>query len=174
MRDNQLSQLQSSLLFGSLSLIPNGTLRCTLLAIVFCIIVFSRIHLEHPSIQLAHVEDKINKAEEDLRNAKLYCAKDALILAAQGVRLLEVKRTMSMIKCHSLESGTLSWKKYRLLSRDIAACAKEVKKIRTVVQLIVESEHQRKYTQVINETETMLTGFKSPEVSPRISPMFIV
>jgi hypothetical protein len=40
-----------------------------------------------------------------------------------------------MIQCRLLETETLGWKKYRLLSRDIAHCAMGVKKIRTTVQV---------------------------------------
>ncbi|KAJ7490528.1 hypothetical protein FB451DRAFT_1389309 [Mycena latifolia] len=51
---------------------------------------------------------------------------------------------------------TLTWTEYRLLSGDISDCAKSVREIRTAVQLIVEAERQRKYTEDINETEAIL------------------
>lgn len=40
-----------------------------------------------------------------------------------------------MTQCRILESDTITWKKYRLLSRDIADCAESVKKVRTSVQV---------------------------------------
>ncbi|KAJ6583943.1 hypothetical protein DFH09DRAFT_1075560 [Mycena vulgaris] len=156
MRDNFISQLPSSILLGTLSLIPNDTLRYTLLVIFNCLALLYVIHLKRPSTQLRQLEDMVNKTEDMIQDAKLHCARDILSLTGERVRLLEVKRSASMIQCRMLETNTLTWKKYRLLSRDIAECAKNVKKIRTAVQLIVEAERQRKYTEDINDTKTVL------------------
>ncbi|KAJ7141476.1 hypothetical protein C8R44DRAFT_974973 [Mycena epipterygia] len=161
MHDSLVSQLPSILL-GSLSLISNDTLRYTLLVITACLTLFSIVHLKRPSTQLRQLEDMIKKTEEIIREAKSYCARDVLHLAEKGVRLLEVKRSASMIQCRILETDALTWTKYRVLSQDITDCAKIVKNIRIAVQLIVEAEHQRKFTEDINETESILTGVRSP------------
>ncbi|KAJ7490508.1 hypothetical protein FB451DRAFT_1552205 [Mycena latifolia] len=162
MRDNLISQLQSSILLASLSLIPNDTLRYTLLVIPAGVAVICVIHLKRPSTQLSQLDDDVNKTENIIRDAKLNCPRDLLGLTAKGVRLLEVKRSASMIQCRLLETNTLTWKKYRILSRDISNCAKDVEKILTAVQLTVEAERQRKYTEDINETEAILTSLHSP------------
>ncbi|KAJ7133579.1 hypothetical protein C8R44DRAFT_977682 [Mycena epipterygia] len=68
-----------------------------------------------------------------------------------------------MIQCRMmLEVDTLTWKKYRVLSRDIAECAKTIKNIGTTIQV----ENQRKLTEDINQTETILrvTGVRSPAI----------
>ncbi|KAJ7464709.1 hypothetical protein B0H11DRAFT_2050914 [Mycena galericulata] len=156
MRDNSITQLLSSLLLGSLSLIPNDTLRYIMLLILACFAIIHALYLQHPSTQLRQLEAKIKKAEELVQEAKLYCVRDFLRLAQQGMRLLEVKRAMSTVKCCMLDTNTSTWKNYRLVSRDIAHCAKNVQMIRTAVQFMLEGERQRRYTEDINEAETML------------------
>ncbi|KAJ7141468.1 hypothetical protein C8R44DRAFT_867088 [Mycena epipterygia] len=163
MRDTLVSQLPPILL-GSLSLIPNDALRYTLLVITTCLTLIYVIHLKRPSTQLHQLEDMIKRTDVIIRDATSYCARDLFHLAEKGVRLLEVKRSASMIHCRVLEanSNTLTWKKYQAFSRDIAECAKMVENIQTAVQLIVEAERQRKFTEDINETETILTSVRSP------------
>ncbi|KAJ7490574.1 hypothetical protein FB451DRAFT_1389355 [Mycena latifolia] len=162
MRDNLISQLQSSLLLGALSLIPNNALRYTLLMIAACAALFYVIHLKRPSTQLNQLEDTIQQTEEIIRDAKLHCPRDLLSLTEGGLRVLEVKRSASVMQYRLLETTTFTWKKYRILSRDISNCARHAEKIWTAVQLIVEAERQRKYTDDINETQAMLTSLRPP------------
>ncbi|KAJ7643649.1 hypothetical protein FB45DRAFT_1020476 [Roridomyces roridus] len=147
-----LTSLQSSLLFGSLSLIPNNTLRYILLALFALLILGHAIHLQQATI----------------RHTKSYCSsKDFLCLVEQGLRLLEVKRTLSRVKCCLLGStAVLTWKKYRLLSKDIETCATDIKKIQAVVELILEVERQRRFTEDITDTEAMLSGFRVSGTRP--------
>ncbi|KAJ7133591.1 hypothetical protein C8R44DRAFT_870963 [Mycena epipterygia] len=173
MHDSPVSQLQSSILLGALSLIPNHALRYTLLLIAACFALLYIIHLKRPSTQLSHLEDMVKKVEEIIRDAKLYCPRDILRLAEAGVRLLQVKRSTSMIQCRMLEVDTLTWKKYCVLSRDIAEYAKSVKKIRTAVQLVVEAERQRKFTEDINQTEAILTSVRPP-AETCFNPAFLI
>ncbi|KAJ7434854.1 hypothetical protein FB451DRAFT_1379661 [Mycena latifolia] len=98
MRNTPISQLQSSLLLGSLSLVPSDTLRYTLLVIAACLALVYVVHLKRPSTQLRQLESLVQKVEEILRDAKLYCPRDLLSLTENGVRLLEVKRSASMIQ----------------------------------------------------------------------------
>ncbi|KAJ7441422.1 hypothetical protein FB451DRAFT_1441280 [Mycena latifolia] len=174
MRDNLISQLQSSLLLGALSLIPNNALRYTLL-IAACAALFYVIHLKRPSTQLNQLEDTIQQTEEIIRDAKLHCPRDLLSLTEGGLRVLEVKRSASVMQCRLLETTTFTWKKYRILSRDISNCARHVEKIRTADQLIVEAERQRKYTDDINETQAMLASLRPPgmlDIFVRAEPRF--
>ncbi|KAJ7643709.1 hypothetical protein FB45DRAFT_1052610 [Roridomyces roridus] len=160
---SDFTSLQSSLLLGSLSLIPNNTLRYVLVALFGLSALVHAIHLQRPSIQLARVELQVKETEEIIQYARSFCpAKDFLSLGEQAVWLLEVKRTVSIVKCHILESKSgLSWKKYRLLSKDIALCVLDVQKIRAAVELVVETENQRRFTESINETESLLAGFRA-------------
>ncbi|KAJ7643730.1 hypothetical protein FB45DRAFT_1020548 [Roridomyces roridus] len=57
-----------------------------------------------------------------------------------------------------------TWKKYHLISKDIAIYAKDAKRIKAAVELIVEIERQRRLTEDINETETLLSGFRNSAV----------
>ncbi|KAJ7921295.1 hypothetical protein B0H13DRAFT_1866897 [Mycena leptocephala] len=154
MGDN-VAQLLPSMFIGSLSLIPNDTLRYSVLLTAGLGLIYV-LHLERPSVQLRQLDDTINKTEEIIQNAKALCSRDLLRLIAEGVRLLEIQRSASIIQCRILETNTFTWKKYRLLSRVIADCTKGVKKIRITVQLIVEAERQRKFTDDINATEAFL------------------
>ncbi|KAJ7141141.1 hypothetical protein C8R44DRAFT_726784 [Mycena epipterygia] len=155
MRGFNLAPQLPSLLLGSLSLISNDTLRYTLLAIT---VFLTLIYLKRPSIQLGQLEDMIEETEGIIQEAKLYCARDLLSLTEKGVRLLQVKRSASVIQCRILETTTLTWNKYRVLSGDIAECAKMAKNIQTAVQLILQAERQHKLTHHINETGTIFAG----------------
>ncbi|KAJ7701151.1 hypothetical protein B0H17DRAFT_1128440 [Mycena rosella] len=139
-----LFQLQSSLLLAALSLIPNDILRYMLLKVAVCLALIHSIHLKHPSTQLSQHEQLIQKTEGIIRDAKSQCARDLFNLVEEGCRLLEAE--------------TLTWKKYRTTSRDISGCTKNLKKIQTAFQLIVEAERQHKYMDDINQMEILLTS----------------
>ncbi|KAJ7141465.1 hypothetical protein C8R44DRAFT_867085 [Mycena epipterygia] len=170
MRGLNLESQLPALLLGFLSLIPNHAVRYSLLVITACITLLYVVHLKHPSTQLGELEDTIKETEEIIQHAKSYCARDVLHLAEKEVQFLQVKRSTSMIKSRVLEMNlnTLTWKKYRVFSRDINECAKIVENIQNVVQAIVEAERQHKLTQDINEAETVLTNIRSAgsEASP--------
>ncbi|KAJ7643708.1 hypothetical protein FB45DRAFT_895857, partial [Roridomyces roridus] len=159
---HDLTSLQSSLLFGSLSLIPNNTLRYILLVLFALLILGHAIHLQRLSVRLNCVERHVDKAEATIRHAKSFCSsKDFLCLVEQGLRLLEVKHTLSRVKCCLLGStAVLTWKTYRVLSNDIETCATDIKKIQAVVELILEVERQRRFTEDITDTEALLSGFR--------------
>ncbi|KAJ7643731.1 hypothetical protein FB45DRAFT_1052627, partial [Roridomyces roridus] len=152
----------TSLLLGAVSLIPNNTLRYILLAFFVCSAMIHIFHLKRPSVQLACVERRIKDVEEIIRQARSFCTvKDCLSLGEYAMWLLEVKRGVSMVKCRMLESTSMwTWNKYRLISKDIAIYAKDAKRIKAAVELIVELECQRRLTEDINKTETILSGFR--------------
>ncbi|KAF7364801.1 hypothetical protein MVEN_00350100 [Mycena venus] len=158
MSHSNLFQLKSSLLLGSLSLIPNDTLRYTALGLAASVGVIYTVHLQRPSFQLSQLERTVQEAEEIIREAKAYCPRKVFNLTEEELRLLEIKRSASMIQCCILEAKTITWKKYRVFCCDIAYCAMRVGRIRTAVQLLVEAERQRKLTEDINAIETILTS----------------
>ncbi|KAJ7490465.1 hypothetical protein FB451DRAFT_1165826 [Mycena latifolia] len=129
-----ISQLQSSLLLSSLSLIPSDTLRYTLLVIAACLGLVYVVHLKHLSTQLRQLEDL----------SQTLCVDDSMPPVGNYHSHVD-----------EISPG----------SRDISICAMNVKKIQTAIQLIVEAEHQRKYTDDINETEIILTSVR---LSPAI------
>ncbi|KAF7364808.1 hypothetical protein MVEN_00350900 [Mycena venus] len=153
-----MSQVYLSILLALVSLISNDPLRYTVVGLTASLGVLYAVHLKRPSVQLNQLEDIVKQTEEIIQGAKLFSSRDFLSLTDSGVRLLEIKRSASMIKCRILNTDSSSWKKYRLLSRDIANCAVRTKKIRTAVQLIIEAEHQRKFTEDIDATEAVLTS----------------
>ncbi|KAJ7441434.1 hypothetical protein FB451DRAFT_1191062 [Mycena latifolia] len=161
MRDPVVSQLQSSILLGALSLIPNDTLRYTLLAIAACLGLLYAIppRGHHSGNGSNYTRCKI-ALREGPRNP--LGGGSAIVEVNQPFRSMltaylghRVKRSASNIRSRMLETNTLTWKTYRLLSRDISDCVKK---------LIVEAERQRKYTNNIKETESILTSIRSPGV----------
>lgn len=82
-------QLRSSILLGSLSLIPNDTLRYTALGLTTGLCLIYAINLKRPSVQLSQLEDAAKNTEEIIRDAKVVCSRDLLSLTEEGVRLLK-------------------------------------------------------------------------------------
>ncbi|KAJ6583930.1 hypothetical protein DFH09DRAFT_1359878 [Mycena vulgaris] len=160
MRTN-IPQIQSIIL-GSLALIPNDTLRYTALAVAMGLAIIHGIHLKQPSTQLIQLEKTIRATAGIMESAKSRCPRDQLSLAEAWVRLLEAQRSASIIQCRIIETTWLTWKVYRLLSREIAECIKDVRKIRTAVQCTMEAERQRKLTEDISEAQFTLTTFRAP------------
>ncbi|KAJ7213954.1 hypothetical protein GGX14DRAFT_392727 [Mycena pura] len=133
------TQLLTSLLLASISLIPNHAIRLAALAVSLVMALIHAIYLKYPSTQLAQLEAIINKTE--------------------------VKCSASVIRCHILESRTFLWKNYYQLSRDISACAKVISKALITVQvkpsLIVEADQQHKYAVDIQATQTALNQYRT-------------
>ncbi|KAK7022152.1 hypothetical protein R3P38DRAFT_1110270 [Favolaschia claudopus] len=165
MYDDSFSQLPCSLLLGSLSLIPNDTLRYTAVGLAAGAGVSCAILLKRPSVQLRNLEVTVNETEDLIRTAKEFCSRDVLVLAEESVNLLQIKRSASIIQCRILDSNTLTWKKYRLLWGEVSETTKKVKKTRTTIQLIMETERQRQFTDDINATQIVL-GHRNPMGSP--------
>ncbi|KAJ7490524.1 hypothetical protein FB451DRAFT_1361372 [Mycena latifolia] len=166
------AQLTVSILLWLMSFIPHTVLRYTLLAITTCLALLCTIRLKRPSTQLSHLEHIVQKTEGTILDAKSHCARDHANLLEKWAELLKVKRSASKIQSRMLETNTTTWTEYRLLSDDISDCAKSVKEIRTAVQLIVEAERQRKYTEDINKTEAILTSVRSPRTCLLIDTVF--
>ncbi|KAK7048724.1 hypothetical protein R3P38DRAFT_2764640 [Favolaschia claudopus] len=159
-----IPQLQSSLLLASLSLIPNNTLRYMAVGVVAGVGVLYAGHLGRPSVQLRYLQVVIKETEDMIQEAKQLCSLDLLAITEESVKLLEVKRSASIIQCHILNLRTLDWKNYRLLSRDIRQSTEKVKEIAIAVQLIIEAERQRKFTEDIKATQVVLDHFVSPSM----------
>lgn len=86
---NNFSQLLSSILLGSLSLIPNDRFRYTALGVAAGLALIYAVHMKRPSVQLGQLESVIWKADEIIRDAKSFCPRDLLSLTAEGLRLVE-------------------------------------------------------------------------------------
>lgn len=86
---NNFSQLLSSILLGSLSLIPNDRFRYTALGVTAGLALIYAVHTKRPSVQLGQLENVIRKANEIIRDAKSFCPRDLLSLTTEGLRLVE-------------------------------------------------------------------------------------
>ncbi|KAJ7858176.1 hypothetical protein B0H13DRAFT_2356692 [Mycena leptocephala] len=149
-----------SLLLALVAAIPNHTLRYTVLGLFLGLFVLSSVHLRSPSTQLRHLALLIDQTENHIRHAMAQCPRDYFSLTEEMGRLLEVNKSASLLKCRILDSDgeQFSLNKFRILSKDIVACAKRVRSIRTVVLLIVEAEHLRKLAANIKETQFILAA----------------
>ncbi|KAJ7490482.1 hypothetical protein FB451DRAFT_1220173 [Mycena latifolia] len=128
-------QLQFSIILGLMTLIPNNALRYTACGITLCLVILFDLHLKRPATRLRQLENSIQETEGIVETAKSRCPRDQHSLVEECVRLLRAKRSASIIQVCILETKRLTWKRYRLLSRDIAECTETVKRIRTAVQV---------------------------------------
>ncbi|KAF7364812.1 hypothetical protein MVEN_00351300 [Mycena venus] len=150
-------QLQSSILFGSLSLITNNTLCFTLLGFATGIFAIYVAYLRRPSIQFRSLQEAIRNTEANITGAKFIYPENRSIME-QEVRLLKVKRSASLMRCLMLQMGFLAWKSCWELMKEISNCHKDINDIHTAAQLAVEMELQRAYTEDIDKTETILVA----------------
>ncbi|KAJ7830202.1 hypothetical protein B0H13DRAFT_2114811 [Mycena leptocephala] len=149
-----------SVLLTFVAAIPNCTLRYTALGLLFILTALCTVHLRSPSMQLRHLAHLIDRTEELIRRAMVQCPRDHFSLTEEMGQLLEANKTASLLKCRNLDSNgeQFNWNKYRHLCKDIAVCAKRVRKIRTAVLRIVEVGHQRKLEGDIKEIQFILTA----------------
>ncbi|KAJ7878298.1 hypothetical protein B0H13DRAFT_2052818, partial [Mycena leptocephala] len=145
---------------------PNHTLRYTALGLLFVLVVLCAVHIRSPSKQLRHLAHLIDQTEDPIRRAMVQCPRDHFSLTEEMGRLLEANKTASLLKCRNLDSKGehFTWNKYRELCKDIAACAKRVKKTRTAH--IVEVGHQRKLENDIKETQIILSAASTHAAPP--------
>ncbi|KAJ7858182.1 hypothetical protein B0H13DRAFT_2076629 [Mycena leptocephala] len=153
-------RLLFSLLLTFVAAIPNHTLRYTALGLLFVLAALCTVHLRSPSTQLRHLTHLIDQTEDLIRRAMVQCPRDHFSLTEEMGKLLEANKTISLLKCRNLDSKgeQFTWNKYRELCKDIAACAKRVKKTCTAVLRIVEVGHQRKLEGDIKEIQFILTA----------------
>ncbi|KAJ6585456.1 hypothetical protein B0H19DRAFT_1109727 [Mycena capillaripes] len=165
-------QLISSILLGSLSLIPNDGLRYGALASIIVFALVYNLYLNRAT-WLRQLEQDIQRTEEFVEQAKIKCVspRDQLKLAQEWVRLLEIERSASEMRCRILEPGRLTWKQYSRIKRRVAECTSSVNDIRTAAQLILETERQRKLAEDIAETHSVLANARSTCAVCQIVPM---
>ncbi|KAJ7364848.1 hypothetical protein DFH08DRAFT_799162 [Mycena albidolilacea] len=169
------SHLLTSLVLAFIASIPNHTVRYSALGVIVTLSVLCVIQLKSVSTQLRHLTKMIDKTDELLRRAAAHSPRNYFKLTKEMVELLESRNTASLIKCRILDSERLrfNWTNYRTISNAIAGCAKRVKSIRTaveswtdpqysIVQLVVEAEHQRKVADDIGDTQFILATSQTP------------
>ncbi|KAJ6585449.1 hypothetical protein B0H19DRAFT_421583 [Mycena capillaripes] len=165
-------QLISTVLLGSLSLIPSDILRYTALASAIALALVYNLR-PNPATCLDQLEESIRKTEDIFERAKSNCAcpRDQFSLTQEWVRLLEVKRSTSKMHCRILESERLTWRQYWHLNQRVTQCANSVATICTAIQLVVEYELQRKLTEDINETQSILMNSRSTCTACQAAPV---
>ncbi|KAJ7882166.1 hypothetical protein B0H13DRAFT_2344801 [Mycena leptocephala] len=148
-----------SLLLALVAAIPNHTLRYTALGLLLVFAMLCTIHLHLPSAQFRRLAHAVDQTDDLIRRAMAQCPREHFSLTEEMRRLLETNTSASLIKCRILSTEEeFSWNKFRMLSNDIAACAKRASSIRTEVLLIMEAEHQRKLAADIKETQCILAA----------------
>ncbi|KAJ7701374.1 hypothetical protein B0H17DRAFT_1128179 [Mycena rosella] len=135
-------RFDTPLLLGSLPLIPNNSIRYTVLALTVAVTVAGSIHRRRPSTQLRQLGDAIEtpKSSSKIQSSKASTA--------------YIRRRIS-------ETGNLAWKNNKRLSRDIAVCAADVERLHIAVELAIQAERQQKK---INGALSVLTAFRARAV----------
>ncbi|KAF7364747.1 hypothetical protein MVEN_00344600 [Mycena venus] len=144
-------------------IIPNHTFRYVTLGILGGLALLCTLRLKAPSTQLRRLSHSIEQTDDLICRTMTEFPRDYLKLTQETRQLLNVKMKASLIKCRLLDSE-LSWKKCRVLSREIAACTKRVGSIRTEVELTVEAERQRSLESAIVETDLILATASTQSV----------
>ncbi|KAJ7904956.1 hypothetical protein B0H13DRAFT_2274544 [Mycena leptocephala] len=157
-----------SLLLALVAAIPNHTLRYTALGLLLVFAMLCTIHLRSPSMQFRRLAHAIDQTDDLIQRTMAQYPREHFSLTQEIGRLLDIypgscdrtNTSASLIKCRILssEEGQFNWRKFRMLSNDIAGCTKRVRSIRTAVLLIVEAEHQRKLAADIKETQFILSA----------------
>ncbi|KAJ7113980.1 hypothetical protein C8R44DRAFT_984551 [Mycena epipterygia] len=154
--------ISSSILLVLLSLIPSNNVRYMVLGLGVSVAVLYAGHLKRPSMRIHHLAGTVSDTENNIKKAKSMCPRDHISLTEESVCLLKVRRSMCNIRCALLQMPRLGWtlniEHYWQLARDIYQCEKEMKRIQTAVQLIVEAECKRKYTNYIDETQAIVAN----------------
>ncbi|KAJ7606575.1 hypothetical protein DFH06DRAFT_1149895 [Mycena polygramma] len=160
------SQLISSIVLGSLSLIPNNPLRYVALASTVAVTLLYHLHLR-PTAFLHHLAQSIKQTEGIFEQAisNDMCPRDRFSLAA------ELKRSVSEMQCHLWAKGNKSWKQYWHLHRSVVECVNSVENIRIAAQLVLEAEIQRKIAQDITETHIILANAPSACAVCHVAPV---
>ncbi|KAJ7088272.1 hypothetical protein C8R44DRAFT_861663 [Mycena epipterygia] len=145
------------------SLIPNNNIRYAMLGLGASITVLYGVNLQRPSVRLAHLEHNVGHTVEMIQEAKSLCPRDRYNIMEEEGCLLKVLRAMCILRSTLLVMPAVAWipdelNNYRRLRRDIYQCEQEVKRIQIAVQLIVEAERQRKYTEDICEIQAIITA----------------
>ncbi|KAJ7813311.1 hypothetical protein B0H13DRAFT_1925565 [Mycena leptocephala] len=134
-------------------------LRYTALGLFLVFAMLCTVHLRSPSMQFRRLAHAIDRTDELIRRATAQCPREHFSLTEEMRWLLETNTSASLIKCRILSSEEqFNWRKFQMLSNDIAGCAKRVRNIRTAILLIVEAEHQRKLAADTKETQFMLSA----------------
>ncbi|KAJ7703994.1 hypothetical protein B0H17DRAFT_1040333 [Mycena rosella] len=95
---NTISTLQTSLLFGALSMLPGNTFPYITLGVASASLTIYAAHHYGPSQRLLRLEDTITATEEILEGAKLDCARDHMTLVRRGRRLLRYVHSVFMLE----------------------------------------------------------------------------
>ncbi|KAJ7704080.1 hypothetical protein B0H17DRAFT_1127096 [Mycena rosella] len=159
---NPTSTLQTSLLFGALSMLPGNTFPYIALGLASASLGAYAVQHYSPSQRLLRLEHAITATEEILAGAKLNCARDHMTLIERGGLLLEAKLSASEIQTKILEPRDKTREEYfqafKEIMEDISKCTKDVKEIQTATLLTIEAERQRKLSEGIKDSEDVFNA----------------
>ncbi|KAJ7704092.1 hypothetical protein B0H17DRAFT_1175754 [Mycena rosella] len=159
---NTISTLQTSLLFGALSMLPGNTFPYIALCLASASLGAYAVQHYTPSQRLLRLEDAITTTDEILGGAKLDCARDHMTLIERGGLLLEAKLSASEIQTKILEARDKTWEEYfqaiKEIMEEISKCAKDVTAIHTSTLLTIEAERQRQLSAGIQESHEIFTA----------------
>ncbi|KAF7356350.1 hypothetical protein MVEN_00967300 [Mycena venus] len=141
---------------AALSLIPTNVFRYGSIVVVLASFGIHAARHIRPSVRLEELNDKVKAATDLLSHARSQCPRNIFEFDEIHCDLLQATLSTSIIRSDLLEACDVSWKIYfqkmKAVWRELNQCERQVRKIRTLTLLTIESEIQRRLAQDIQES----------------------
>ncbi|KAJ7628681.1 hypothetical protein FB45DRAFT_1079875 [Roridomyces roridus] len=129
--------------------IPNNILRYAALAIAILAFGGNLAYSAAPGYQVAALEKAVKSVEEIFDIAADECVGNPRFIYEAGLKLVGIKRALSILRIRTIDARTLPWIKYlqqlRNLSSSITQCRREAEDFQSSVQLEIELTRQQRY-----------------------------
>ncbi|KAJ7189720.1 hypothetical protein GGX14DRAFT_408591 [Mycena pura] len=163
MSDHTLD-IQFSILVAGLSLVPGNSARYISLGLALTMLGYHAARQQTPAARINALTCAITSANELLTRAPCTSARDQ---SRQWTRnfFCAPEKLKSQLQCQLLEIEGHGWKDYPqdvwCLLKSIDKCTKDVKSIRTKLQLSIEQDIQRKLDNEIQKAREVLAAIHS-------------
>ncbi|KAJ7194055.1 hypothetical protein GGX14DRAFT_587118 [Mycena pura] len=159
---NTLSILCHSILVAGLGSAPGATGRYIYLGLVSALLVYHVAQSQTPVAKINVLTAAIASANQLVRRAPSTTARDQVMSMDQQLLLRIAEKSKSQLQCQLLEIEGHAWKEYlrdvRSLLQSIDECTKDVKRIQSKLQLMIEQDTQRKLDDDIQKSREMLAA----------------
>ncbi|KAJ7194068.1 hypothetical protein GGX14DRAFT_405031 [Mycena pura] len=162
--------IQSSVLVAGLALVPGNTARYICLGLVLALLVYHVASGQTAAAKMNTLAAAIASANENSARAPSTSASDRVSSMRQELLLRIAEKLKSQLQCQLLEIESHGWKQYfqdvRGLLKGIDNCMKDIKRIQTNIQLLIEQDTQRKLDDEIQKCRAMLVAIHA---GPRVT-----
>ncbi|KAJ7481726.1 hypothetical protein FB451DRAFT_1236965 [Mycena latifolia] len=131
------------------ALVPNVVQRCIILGLVVVYFAAFVVRPNLPSVRMKSLEQYIDETVNIHGIAVRELDKNPRFTAEVSLKLAQVKFSESVLRSKILASKDIPWKEYvpylKWLSFRIGQCQENVRDIRTLILVTLESNRQRRY-----------------------------